>query len=54
MLLEYVNKLDAESIVSDDLYKELFEIEDEIQRQRKYFELEARAKALNVVDLFAP
>ena len=52
MLLEYVNKLDAESVLSDDIFIELFQIDDEIARQRKYYELESRAKALNCVTQF--
>ena len=46
MYIENVNKLDTDSILSDDLFIELFAIEDEITRQRKYYEIEDRAAQL--------
>ena len=35
MYLENVGKLDAESLLSDDLFIELFELEDEVDFARK-------------------
>lgn len=52
MLLEYVEKLDESSLLSDDLFIELFGIKDEIQRQRKEIELEDRSKILNCTTKF--
>lgn len=46
MLTEYPEKLDANSLLSDELFVELFGIEDEIQRQRIIFDLEKRAAEL--------
>ena len=51
-LLQSVSALDTNSIVSEELYNELFEIADEIERQRKYYELEARATQLRCAGQF--
>lgn len=52
MLLEYVEKLDETSLLSDELFGELFDIEDDILRQRKEFELEDRATRLKCLGRF--
>ena len=48
MLIEFPEKLDADSLLSDDLFIEIFEIEDEQMRQRKIFKLEDRAEELKI------
>lgn len=48
MLLENVSKLEANTLLSDELFEELFNIEDCIDRQRTVFDLEDRAKALGI------
>ena len=52
MYLENVKDLDEESILLDEVFAELFEIEDEATRMRKYFELENRATRLKVAVRF--
>ena len=46
MLIEYPEKLDADSLLSDELFAELYDIDDEVLRQRTIFKLEARAGEL--------
>ena len=48
MLLENVSKLEVNTLLSDELFTELFNIDDPIDRQRMEFDLEDRAKALGV------
>lgn len=48
MLIEDVNQLGASTLLSDDLFLELYDIPDPITRQRKIFELQDRAKVLGV------
>ena len=43
-----VNKLDAESILEDSVFIELFEMTDPIEKSRKKIQLQHRAKALGV------
>lgn len=52
MLIEYAEKLDADSLLSNDLFVELYEVEDEILRQRYIFNLEARAEELKKLQAF--
>ena len=52
MLIEYAEKLDADSLLSNDLFVELYEVEDEILRQRYIFQLEARAEELKKLQAF--
>ena len=52
MLLEYVEKLDEKSILSDDVFIELFKIDDYITRLHKVDELENRASQLKVLARF--
>ena len=53
MYLENVEKLDAESLLSDDLFIELFDIENEVDFARKKEDLMDRAKVLNIKGRFA-
>lgn len=48
MLLGNVQKLDKSTLLSDELFIELFDIPDEIDRQRMIFELQDQAKLLGV------
>ena len=50
--LEYVEKLDVPSILSDELFIELFDIEDETIRTRKEIELEDKATLLKCLSKF--
>lgn len=52
MLLEYVEKLDADSLLSNELFVELFGIDDEIQRQRYIFNLESKASEFKKLSEF--
>lgn len=52
MLLECVNELNASDILGDDLFTELFSIEDEVTHTRKKQELEKRADELKVKKAF--
>ncbi len=52
MYLENVKDLDEESILLDEVFAELFKIEDEATRMRKYFELENKATRLKVAVRF--
>ena len=53
MYLENVEKLDAESLLSDDLFIELFELEDEVDFARKKEDLMDRAKVVVIKGNFA-
>ena len=44
MYIEYVEKLDAKSLLEPDLFDELFDIESEFEREQIVFQLEERAK----------
>lgn len=48
MFIDYVDQLSADSILCDELFDELFQLESEVDRVHKYNELEDRAKVLNV------
>ena len=52
MLLEFVEKLGKEDLLSDELFAELFAIEDDISRTRKYYELEALSMKLRCQSQF--
>lgn len=52
MFIENVDKLDAISILDDELFAELFLLEDEVLRADKEVELETKAKALGVKSSF--
>lgn len=52
MYLEYIEKLDIESILEPDLFEELFDIESEFEREQIVLQLEARAKVLGVKTRF--
>ena len=52
MFIEYAETLDADSLMSDEVLDELFAIEDELDRTRKYIELEDRAKSLGIKTKF--
>ena len=52
MYLEYIEKLDIESMLEPDLFDELFEIESEFEREQIVLQLEARAKVLGVKTRF--
>lgn len=53
MYLENVEKLDAESLLSDDLFIELFDIDNEVDFARKKEDLMDRAKIVGVKGKFA-
>lgn len=53
MYIEYVEKLDAISIMSDEVFDELFEIDDELIRADKEIELESKAKTLGCKSAFS-
>ena len=46
MFIEHVEKLDADSLLSNELFVELYNIDDEIERQQYVFKLEDKATAL--------
>lgn len=48
MFIEYVGKLDKESILDEELFEELFDIEDDFEREKKIQELQDKAKLLDV------
>lgn len=52
MFIENVGKLDQDSIIDEELFIELFDIEDEFIRQGYILKLEDRAKVLNVKGKF--
>lgn len=52
MFIENVGKLSADSIIDEELFIELFDIEDEFTRQGIILKLEDRAKVLNVKGKF--
>lgn len=52
MYIEYVEKLDAKSILEPDLFDELFEIESEFEREQIVIKLEERAKIVGVKTKF--
>ena len=52
MLIEYPEKLDADSLLSDELFAELFAIEDDVSRQRAIFALEKKAQELKKLSEF--
>lgn len=52
MLLEYVDKLDAQSLLSPELFDELFEIENEFDRELQRQKLEERALSFNIKTRF--
>lgn len=52
MYTEYPEKLDEGSLLSDELFIELFEIEDDLTRQRTIFKLEDRATELKKLSEF--
>lgn len=52
MYIENVEKLDGVSILDDELFAELFLLEDEVLRADKEVELEAKAKLLGVKSSF--
>ncbi|MBQ0111862.1 MAG: DUF927 domain-containing protein [Bacteroidales bacterium] len=52
MYIEYVEKLDAKSLLEPDLFDELFEIESEFERESIVLQLEDRAKILGVKTRF--
>ena len=52
MYIENVTDLDATTILSSELFDELFTLPSEIDRTRKYIELQAKAKALKVKSAF--
>lgn len=48
MQIENVNQLGADSLLSDEVFTELYDISDPIDRQKKVFELQDRAKVLGI------
>lgn len=36
MFIEYVGKLDKESILDEELFEELFDIEDDFEREKRF------------------
>lgn len=52
MLIENVGKLDEDSLLSDELFAELFDIEDDVSRQRAIFALEKKAQELKKLTEF--
>lgn len=52
MYIEYVEKLDAKSLLEPELFDELFEIESEMDREQICLKLEAKAKELGVKSAF--
>jgi len=52
MFIENAEKLDEDSLLSDDTFIELFEIEDALTRQRTIFKLEQRATKLKILSEF--
>lgn len=53
MFIEYVDKLDAVSILDSELFDELFEIESEFEREQILIKLEDKAKVLGVKTKFS-
>ena len=52
MYIEYVNDLNADSLLDDELFDELFSIESEYEHEKKLIELEDRAKSCGVKSRF--
>lgn len=52
MLLEYVEKLKESDVLSEDLFEELFSIEDEFEREKKHQEIQIKARELKLLTQF--